>query len=116
MINDGYLVSLSKGGCNIFDASGFGIDPLGDVIPCTHMVEEKLVSTMDKKGDYLYRGKFPTLWKKIEKRFGVKNWKYPSEKCITCEYKSECIGGCPLFWKSFEPINFVKGFDKKNVA
>lgn len=111
MIQDSYLMPLSKGGCNIFDGSGFGIDPRGNLIPCTHMVEEKMLGTMNK-GVFAYKGKFTKLWKKVEGRFGSQNWKYPSKKCSGCEYRSECIGGCPLFWKSFKPANFVKGFDK----
>lgn len=111
MIHNSYLMSLSKGGCNIFDGSGFGIDPFGNLIPCTHMVEDHLLGTMDKNNNFTYKGKFSKLWKKIDHRFGNQNWKYPSKKCLSCEYKSECIGGCPLFWRSFKPANYVKGFN-----
>jgi len=109
MIKDSYLMLISNGGCNIFDGSGFGFDPWGNLIPCTHMVDEKLLKTMDEKGNFLYKGKFPELWRKIEKRFGIKNWKYPSKSCLNCLRKRECIGGCPLFWKSFKPDNYIKG-------
>lgn len=113
MIGDSYLMPISRGGCNIFNGSGFGFDPWGNLIPCTHMVEEKILKTMDKNGNFLYKGNFSKLWDNIKNRFGVKNWKYPSDKCLHCEFKRDCIGGCPLFWIFFKPKNFVRGFDNK---
>jgi len=108
MISSSYLKTLSTGECNVFYGSGFGLDPWGNLIPCTHMVKNKLLKTMDSKGKFLYKGKFIEMWNKVKNNFGVNNWKYPSNKCINCEYKKECIGGCPLFWREFEPKDFIK--------
>lgn len=108
MIEEAYLVPLSNGGCNIYDGSGLGFDPLGNIVPCTHLVEESLAKTMNKKGEFIYNNQFKRVWGKIKNNFGKRNWKYPSKRCFKCKLKKDCIGGCLLFWKYFDPSKYIK--------
>jgi len=108
MIKEKYLIPLVEGGCNIYSSSGLAFDPWGNIIPCCKQTLKVLAKTKDKNNRFIYRGKFEEIWKKIRKNFGKKAWHYPSKKCFSCKYLKECIGGCPLFWRHFNPAKYVK--------
>lgn len=99
MINEGYLVPLSRGGCNIYDASGFAIDPFGHVIPCCKEIKTSLMNTMDTRGDFLYAGNFNNIVNAVEKYCSRAVQLTTLEECKDCNKKSDCIGGCLKFWE-----------------
>lgn len=107
MIAESYLVPLAQGGCNVYSASGLAFDPWGNIIPCCKQTKNVLVNTKNKNDRFIYKDRFEEVWKKIKENFGKKNWRYPSKKCVFCEYKKDCIGGCPLFWSYFNPFDLI---------
>jgi len=109
MLIEKYVIPITKpGGCNIYDSSGFAIDPWGKIIPCAKRVNNVLINTKDENGNFMYANKGEEVWGKIKSNFGIEAWKYPSEKCSSCKKKAVCIGGCPLFWEVYDPNEFIK--------
>ena len=108
MLKDEYLIPLSRGGCNIYDASGFAFDPNGSIIPCCKQTHNVLLDTMDNNQQFIYKNNFNELWNKIKSNFGPHAYKYPHKKCISCELNEECIGGCKLFWNYYSFSDHIK--------
>lgn len=108
MLNDEYLIPLSHGGCNIYDASGFAFDPNGSIIPCCKQTHNILLDTMDKGGHFIYKNNFMELWHKIRNQFGPQSYQYPHKRCVTCELIKYCIGGCKLFWQYYSISDYIK--------
>lgn len=108
MIEEKYLISLSKGGCNIYYESGFAFDPKGKVLPCCKKVQEEIAETMTEDKCFKYKDNYNQLWYEIKEHFGEKAMPFPSEKCYSCDMKENCIGGCPMFWEYFNPEEYVK--------
>ena len=110
MLKEKYLIPLSKGGCNIYDKTGFAFEPDGKIIPCCKKNKEVLLET-NLNGHFKYNGKFSELWEKIKDNFGHDAMPFPSNKCNSCKLKNDCIGGCPMFWKYFNKEEYVIGDD-----
>lgn len=110
MINEGYLIPLSEGGCNIYDKTGFAFEPNGNIIPCCKKFKEVLINTQID-GHFSYNGKPKEMWDKIKNNFGHKAMPFPSNKCKNCKYKKNCIGGCPMFWTYFDKEKYVIGVE-----
>ena len=108
MIEEKYLIPLSKGGCNIYYESGFAFDPKGKVLPCCKKVQEEIAETMTEDKHFKYKDNYNELWDSIKEHFGEKAMPFPSEKCYSCDMKENCIGGCPMFWEYFNPEEYVK--------
>ena len=108
MIEEKYLIPLSTGGCNIYDKTGFAIEPTGNIIPCCKKFKTVLDNSL-LDGHFKYESNFTELWKKIEGNFGHEAMPFPSEKCDKCSMKKDCIGGCPMFWNYFKKKEYVVG-------
>ena len=103
-------------GCQMYRGRGVAFDPSGSILPCTHFSEAPLIKdAMAEGGHFKLKNSFPTIWKdpdSVAGKFRSELWRYPAKKCINCDYWGGCIGGCPLFWTSFDPITFI---DRKEV-
>jgi len=64
---------------------------------------------MSKKGKFLYKENFSAIWEKGEltNQFRDELWQYPSPVCKDCKYWGGCIGGCPLLWSIYDPIECI---------
>lgn len=114
MIQEGYLIPLSKGGCNIYDSSGFAIDPKGNIISCCKKHDNSLLKTMGKNGEFLYADKFDILWDEIKNHFGPLTFPKPIAFCKVCSLRNLCIGGCQLFWEYDDPLSYILESNNKN--
>ncbi len=95
-------------GCHMYRGQGVVFDPEGNILPCTHFSDSPLI-TKDMcskiKIDFLKIWNDPNG---IPETFRRKLWRYPSKKCLNCEYWGGCVGGCPLLWTHFDPITIIK--------
>ena len=107
MIKDDYISNGTH--CHIYYGSGAVFEPNGNVLPCTHFVGRPLfnifsegITTVDD---------FTRVWydesNGMHGSFKRTLWKYPSEKCKTCQYWGKCVGGCPFLWSMFKPSQVI---------
>lgn len=94
--------------CHIFFGTGVAFEPNGNVLPCTHFVNTPLFNAMDEGGGFSYKGRFAREWKEgVHRTFVEAAWKYPAERCTTCNLWGVCVGGCPIQWMHFDPTEFI---------
>ena len=108
MLEDKFLIPLSQGGCNIFEATGFAIEPNGDIIPCCKRNQE-IITNVCEKGAFKYKNNFGQLCEILRGKFGHGAMPYPDVSCSDCELREDCIGGCPVFWQYFDKSTYVGG-------
>jgi len=97
-------------GCHMYHGQRLVFSPNGDILPCTHYTDFPLLNARSADGNFLYHDNFLTVWEpedSVANKFRKKIWRYPSKNCNGCKYWSYCIGGCPLFWTSFDPRRFI---------
>ena len=108
MINDNFLIPLSQGGCNIFEGTGFAIEPNGNVIPCCKKNTE-IITNICNNGEFLYHNSFDELWQIVGGKVGKDAMPYPDKRCYDCSLKEQCIGGCPMFWNYYDTTIYIRG-------
>ncbi|KKQ71602.1 MAG: radical SAM domain heme biosynthesis protein [Candidatus Peregrinibacteria bacterium GW2011_GWC2_39_14] len=116
MIDESYLIPLSGGAmseCNIYDGSGIAFDPTGNILACTHQVNSPIEAILDDQQKIKPREQVRDILLRVRGTIGPENWKYPSEDCDACEMRMKCIGGCPLFWRYFNPGDYI---DKSAIS
>ncbi len=107
---------LSKGvlnpSCYMFFGTNFVIDYNGDILPCVHFTGKPFFNLVAEKafdaGTFL---KKYTAAEGVSKKFRDQLWTYPSEKCISDPLFGKCLGGCPIFWFSYDPKEQIKGIE-----
>lgn len=112
MIDESYLVPLSGGEiseCNIYDGSGIAFDPKGEILTCTHQVNSPVGSILNDQHKIRTREEIRDILLRVRQTIGPENWEYPSEDCDACDMRMKCIGGCPLFWRTFDSKKYVDG-------
>jgi radical SAM protein with 4Fe4S-binding SPASM domain len=94
-------------GCHIFSNSGLIIDSNNEILLCTHWVDYPLAKISPK----ITFKNFKIMWQKIQK-YRTKISKRPIKECSKCILKKGCYGGCPIFWKLFNPKTELKMITK----
>lgn len=108
MIDDNFLIPLSEGGCNIFEGTGFAVEPNGNIIPCCKKNTE-VITNICRNGEFLYKNSFDSFWDIVSKNLGHEAMPYPDKKCYDCSIRTQCIGGCPMFWSYYDKTLYIKG-------
>ncbi len=94
--------------CHIFFGTGAAFEPNGNVLPCTHFVNTPLFNARGLDGHFTYKGRFAHEWEEgVHHAFVEDAWKYPAERCTTCDLWGVCVGGCPFQWMYFDPIETI---------
>lgn len=96
------LIGTYGGNCHIFSASGLVIDAKENIIPCTHWADFPLA----KLDPNITINEFNKLWKKLNV-FRKEIRHYPSRKCVSCKLFKQCVGGCPIIWRQYNPKDFI---------
>jgi len=103
--------AISGGPCQLAHGKNFVVDPNGGVLPCTHLTGFSLFNLFDEQGvisPEIFLEKYnspeeePGQFRKMMQR-------NPSKKCDEPSCYEPCSGGCPLFWKIFDPQKEIKG-------
>jgi len=97
-------------GCQMYHGKGVAFDCFGNILPCTHFADFPLFTdAMSAKGEFLLKEKFIGMWEKGElaNKFRDELWQYPFPACEDCQYWGGCIGGCPLLWSHYDPIECI---------
>ncbi len=110
LIEEDILLSMIKNKkistcCHLQKETGIVFDVNGTVIPCNHFLgypyTEELMNLDDIQAiDKLLDSKIVEKLKETVKR-------YPSEKCISCEYWKICGGGCFTRWFYINPNEYI---------
>lgn len=86
-------------------------DSSGNILPCTHFADFPLKEgVVIDKNHFALSGKFDSFWNDEvceAVKFRESLWQYPADRCRTCEYWGGCIGGCPLLWSAFDPVEII---------
>ncbi|NCD00717.1 radical SAM protein [bacterium] len=97
-------------GCQMYYGKGAAFDPEGNVLPCTHFTNYPILENCCQDNKFIYKNNFLDIWKNemgVPCSFRKKLWRYPVEVCSRCDYWGACVGGCPLFWKHFNPKEYI---------
>lgn len=89
-----------KSGCHVYRHSGVIFNTKGEVIVCNSLTDFPI----GKFGvDFSNRREFEEFWTSDKIRKLYENiYKYPTEKCENCAEFSNCLGGCPLKWFTYD--------------
>jgi radical SAM protein with 4Fe4S-binding SPASM domain len=94
--------------CHIYYGTGAVFEPNGNVLPCTHFVNNPLFNGKGDDGKFSYIGKFANEWENgIHKDFVKEAWHYPINACNGCKHWGKCFGGCPFIWMKYKPDNYL---------
>lgn len=103
------LEGLVGGSCIVHTGTGLAIDCHGDVLPCVHWSGHSVENIYEDKK--LKDAKtFLEDWndgeaKEVRQLVGD----YFSEKCLNCDKKQACYGGCPLLRIGRDSSLYIKG-------
>lgn len=101
-------------GCHMYQGSGIVFGPGGDILPCTHWAGFPVVRNNladDGKSKIV---DFRRFWSEgAPSEFKKSLWKYPSNRCVGCEYWGYCVGGCPLLWIEGSACDMIPGDDNE---
>jgi len=92
-------------GCHIYKGSGIIIDPSGKLLPCNHFCNNPLgeigrdFSTGNGYIDFRKRADVEKFYKTLSS--------YPHQKCVHCEYWSQCGAGCRMQWLCRKPDELI---------
>ena len=107
LINKKYYTYFSYG-CHIFSGSGLVINTNNEITPCTHWIDYPIA----KINSNISFEEFTELWSKLEK-YRLQISKMPLSECSICSKKDSCHGGCPIFWRVYNPKNQLNPIKKK---
>ncbi|MHB8808185.1 MAG: radical SAM protein [Anaerolineaceae bacterium] len=100
-----------RSGCGIRNGSSILFNVSGDLITCNHLPFLP-VKNVNQVTQIFNENKFDNFWNndieliELRKLTSV----YRSEKCKCCEFWDVCAGGCPIFWSTFDPKEYIRGF------
>lgn len=99
-------------GCHVITGEGLVIDPLGNLLPCTHWVDVSSFN-MNKSFSLINTKKnFEKFWSdESPGKIARDLCRYRNEKCMDCNlFGVFCFCGCPLTWLAYNPTKDIKGF------
>lgn len=105
MISDGW----ANFGCHMYEGQGVVFDAEGSLLPCTHFAGYPLgVKNIGNDGKSKIKNFVDYLNGGLPKKFRQELWRFPSKKCISCQYWGYCVGGCPLLWLEKDPSVIIQ--------
>lgn len=104
----GQLLSV----CHVLKRKGIIFDEIGNILLCNALFDYPL----GKYGNEFYDGVSLLKWLNTPqiRSFYDRIRCYPSTKCITCYWYSDCGGGCPLRWALYKPDEVIRPIIKED--
>ncbi|MFA5211258.1 MAG: radical SAM protein [Patescibacteria group bacterium] len=89
--------------CPVNYGKGFLLKENGAIALCTHLSNYEILNAAKSEKVLLNAKNFINFWnsKKIKELRKTVNV-YRHEKCVKCDYRFNCKGGCPLWWQRFD--------------
>ncbi|PIU21935.1 MAG: hypothetical protein COT14_03780 [Candidatus Diapherotrites archaeon CG08_land_8_20_14_0_20_30_16] len=84
--------------CHIFSGSGLVIDSNNNILPCTHWVDFPIA----KINSNISYNNFEKMWSELNS-VRAKISHRPIKECTLCSRINFCFGGCPIFWRVYNP-------------